>query len=155
MDLNRTLDLKSNPMDSSHFENNFKRTINCPAIRANLNEPIVRSRSAEPEPKTWSRSQKLSDSGSGAWILGSGSTEILCGASDLYANNTMFFSDFLDQIVPEPEPKNLDPRSWSLKFEYRLHSFGAQRTYRRYHCSVTYVTHQWRSYHANFSFLVT
>jgi len=30
MDLYRTLTLKSNPMDSSHFENNFKRTINCP-----------------------------------------------------------------------------------------------------------------------------
>jgi len=35
MDLYRTLDLKSNPMDSSHFENNFKGTINCPATRAN------------------------------------------------------------------------------------------------------------------------
>jgi len=39
MDLYRTLDLKSNLMDSSHFENNFKRTINCPATRANMNEP--------------------------------------------------------------------------------------------------------------------
>jgi len=34
LDLYRTLDLKSNPMDSCHFENNFKRTINCPAIRS-------------------------------------------------------------------------------------------------------------------------
>ena len=34
----RTLDLKSNPMDNSHFENNFKRTINCPVTRANMNE---------------------------------------------------------------------------------------------------------------------
>jgi len=25
----------------------------------------------------------------------------------------------------------------------------------RYHCSVTYVTRQWRSYHENFSFIVT
>jgi len=24
----------------------------------------------------------------------------------------------------------------------------------RYHCSVTYVTWQWRSYHENFSFIV-
>jgi len=29
-----------------------------------------------------------------------------------------------------------------------------QRTYWRYHCSVTYVTQQWRS-HENFSFTVT
>jgi len=35
MDLYRTLDLKSNPMDSSYFENTFKRMINCPATRAN------------------------------------------------------------------------------------------------------------------------
>jgi len=39
MDLYRTLDLKSNPVDSSHFENHFKRTINCPETRANMNEP--------------------------------------------------------------------------------------------------------------------
>jgi len=37
MDLYRTLDLKSSPVDSSHFENNFKRTINCPTTRANMN----------------------------------------------------------------------------------------------------------------------
>jgi len=28
IDLYRTLDLKTNPMDSSHFENNFKQTVN-------------------------------------------------------------------------------------------------------------------------------
>jgi len=39
MDLYRTLDLKSNPMDSSHFGNNFKRMKNCPATRDNVNEP--------------------------------------------------------------------------------------------------------------------
>jgi len=33
------LDLKPNPMDSSHFENNFKRTNNCPASQDNMNEP--------------------------------------------------------------------------------------------------------------------
>jgi len=38
MDFYRTLDLKSKPMDSSHFENNFKRTVNCPATRADMNE---------------------------------------------------------------------------------------------------------------------
>jgi len=37
-DLYRTLDLKYNPVKSSRFENNFKRTINCPATRANMNE---------------------------------------------------------------------------------------------------------------------
>jgi len=41
-DLYRTLDFKSNPMDSSHFENNFKGTINCPITRANMNEPSKR-----------------------------------------------------------------------------------------------------------------
>jgi len=41
LDLYRTLDLKSNPMDSSRFENNFKRTINCPATRADMNEPCT------------------------------------------------------------------------------------------------------------------
>jgi len=41
MDLHGTLDLKSNPMDSSHFESNFKRTKNCPATRANMNEPSI------------------------------------------------------------------------------------------------------------------
>jgi len=39
MDLYRTLTLKSNPMASWHFGNDFKRTKNCPAKRANMNEP--------------------------------------------------------------------------------------------------------------------
>jgi len=38
VDLYRTLDWKTNPMDSSHFENIFKRTTNCPVTRANMNE---------------------------------------------------------------------------------------------------------------------
>jgi len=67
MDLYRTLDLKSSLTDSY----NFKQTINCPATRANMNEP------------------------------------------------------------------------------------SKQRTYWRLHCSVTYVAQQWRSYHENFSFIVT
>jgi len=58
-------------MDNSHFESNFKRTINCLTTRANMNEPSKRM------------------------------------------------------------------TSW------------------RYHCPVTYVTQQWRSYHDNFSFIVT
>jgi len=33
----RTLDLKSNPRN--HFDMNFKRTINCPTTRANINKP--------------------------------------------------------------------------------------------------------------------
>jgi len=35
----RTLDLKSNPVDSSHFDNYFKRTISCPVTRLNMNVP--------------------------------------------------------------------------------------------------------------------
>jgi len=42
MDLYRTLDLKVNPMDSSHFESNFKRTIKCATTRANINDPSKR-----------------------------------------------------------------------------------------------------------------
>ena len=71
MDLCETLDLKFNSMDSSHFDINFKQTINCQTTRANMNESSKR------------------------------------------------------------------------------------RTYWRYHCSVTYVTQQWRSYHENFSLIVT
>jgi len=71
MDLYGTLDLKSNPMDSYHFANNFKRTINCPATRTNMNEP------------------------------------------------------------------------------------SKQRTDWRYHCSVTYVTQQWRRHHENYAFIIT
>jgi len=71
MDLYKTSDLKSDPIDSSQFENNFKQMISYPATWANMNEP------------------------------------------------------------------------------------SKQRTYWRYHCSMTYVTHQWRSYDENFSFIVT
>jgi len=42
MDLYRTLDLKFNPMDSSHFESNFKRMINCLTTRTNMNESSKR-----------------------------------------------------------------------------------------------------------------
>ena len=51
MNFNRTLDFKSNLMDSFHFENNFKRTISCPATRPNANEPSIRNRAVEPDPK--------------------------------------------------------------------------------------------------------
>jgi len=30
-----------------------------------------------------------------------------------------------------------------------------QKTYWRYHCSASYIIQQWRSYHENFSFIVT
>jgi len=40
--LYKTLDLKFNPVDSSRFENTFKRTINCPTTRTNMNEPNKR-----------------------------------------------------------------------------------------------------------------
>ena len=42
MDLYRTLDLKFNPTDRSHFGSNFKRTINCPTTRVNMSEPSKR-----------------------------------------------------------------------------------------------------------------
>jgi len=42
MDLYRTLDLKFNPMDSSHSKSNFTRTINCPTTQADMNEPSKR-----------------------------------------------------------------------------------------------------------------
>ena len=85
MDVHGTLDLKSNSVDSSHFENNFKRTINCPATRAIMNEPNTQQScgsGAEAIFDGWSRSQKLSDGGVGACNLGSGST--VFGASELY-----------------------------------------------------------------------
>jgi len=69
MDLHRTFDLKCNPMGSSRFENNFKRTINCPATRANMNEPSTQQSSgsgAEAMLDGWSRSQKLLDVRAGA-----------------------------------------------------------------------------------------
>jgi len=63
----------------------------------------------------WSRSQRN---------LGSGSTDIVCGASEFYKQCNVF-SDFLDQTVLEPEPKILDAWSWSLKFESRVHGLGS------------------------------
>jgi len=73
LDLYIALDLKSNPMDSSHFENNFKRTINCPATRANMNEPSIRSRAVEPDPKQFcmarTGAKNFLDGGAGAKIL--------------------------------------------------------------------------------------
>jgi len=42
VDLYRTLHLKTNPMDSSHFQNNTKRTKKCPVIGSNMNEPSKR-----------------------------------------------------------------------------------------------------------------
>jgi len=51
MDLHRTLNWNSNPVDSHH--SNFKRTINCPVNRANIYEPSTQrftlSHSLEPE----------------------------------------------------------------------------------------------------------
>jgi len=38
--------------------------------------------------------------------------------------------------ILEPEPKNFDARSWSLKSEYWRNESGTQRTYWRYNCSV-------------------
>ena len=69
------------------FENNFKQTIHCPATRANMNEPSTQQgceAGVEAILDGWSRSQKVLDGGAEAWNLGSGSTEIVCGRSELY-----------------------------------------------------------------------
>ena len=59
--------------------------MNCPATRANMNEPSTQQIcGAGVVLDDWSWSQKLLDGGAGAWNLGSGSTEIVCGASELY-----------------------------------------------------------------------
>jgi len=69
-----------------------------------------------------------------AWNLGSVSTEIVCGASE-DINHAIFFWFFGTNCsgtgaksfwMLESEPKNFDVRSWSwsLKFEYQLHSPG-------------------------------
>jgi len=66
MNLHRTLDLKSNAMDSSHFENSFKRTINCPTTRADMNAPSTQQRcvsGAKAILDGWSRSQNFLDGG--------------------------------------------------------------------------------------------
>jgi len=83
VDLYRTLDLKSNPVDSSHFENTFKRTINCLATRA-----------------------------------------------------------------PAPKPCQ------QLATRANMNLPSKQRAYRRYLCSVAYVTQKWGSYHEHLSFIV-
>jgi len=36
-----------------------------------------------------------------------------------------------------------------------MNELSKQRTYWRYHCFVSCVTEQWRSFHENFSFAVT
>jgi len=57
-------------MDTSHFENNFKRTINFPATRANMNEPSTRNKAVEPDPKKFSMARagakNFLDGGAGA-----------------------------------------------------------------------------------------
>jgi len=86
MRLYRTVDWKSNPMDSSHFENNFKRTIRWPTPRANMNEPSTQQvwgAGAGAILDGWSRSEKLLNGGARAWNFGSGSTEIVREVSDL------------------------------------------------------------------------
>jgi len=69
MGLYRTLDLKFIPMDSPHFENALKRTINCPATRANMNEPSTQQgceAGAEAIFNGWSWGQKILNGGTGA-----------------------------------------------------------------------------------------
>jgi len=108
MDLYRTSDLKFNPMDSSHFENTFKRRINCPTTWAN--EAIVRIRSVKSEPKQfwmagagaktfrwWSRSLKFGFRIHRDSLWGKRAVQII-----------QFFSDFLDQIAPGRSQNLLD-----------------------------------------------
>jgi len=145
MDLHGTLDLKSNPMDSSHFENNLKHTINCPATQADRNEPStqqgcgVRSRSRsnfewlEPEPKTcrwWSQSHKFGfrihrDSQLGKKII-----QIKC-----------FFLIFWTKLFWSRRQKSVDVGAGAKKFrcpelEIWLHSFGVQKTYAQTWCAL-------------------
>jgi len=105
----------------------------------------------------WIRSQKLLDGGAEAWNLGSRSTDTVCGTSELCKKYNFSFWFFGPKCSGYERQKVLDARGWnrSLKFENRLHSLDTQKTYWRFHCSVTYVIEQWRSYHANFSFIVT
>jgi len=42
VDLYITLHLKSNPVDSSHFQNNTKQTKNCPVTGSDMKEPSKR-----------------------------------------------------------------------------------------------------------------
>jgi len=58
-----------------------------------MNEPNISRRAVDPDPypaagtetilQGWSRNYKLLDGGTGAWNLGSASTEIVCWASEL------------------------------------------------------------------------
>jgi len=48
MGLHRTFEFECQSNGQSPFDNNLKRTINCPVTRANMNEPSTQSRAVEP-----------------------------------------------------------------------------------------------------------
>ena len=141
-------------MDSSHFENNFKRSINCPATRAAMNKPSTQhgcgtgsgSRSnfgwLEPEPEIfrwWSRSLKFGFRFHKYclwskweirqcffWLFGPS-----CSAAGAKKFRCL-------ELKPEPEIWVLVPQPWYAEDLLALSLL------------VTYVTQQWRSYLANF-----
>ena len=191
MDLYRTLDLKFNLVDSSQFESNFKRTINCPTTRANMNEPSKRmtywrysgdsrmkkmGSTAGPRKKVGGQHKCLScmvifrcnedwfamikpiKPNIGLWISSEPSPESLqivwnfagWKLSAVYASETSLKMK-LSKKLGEPSrgpAKNLGGAMANPAPSLRTPLW-------RYHCTVTYVTRQWRSYHTNFSFIVT
>jgi len=112
---------------------------------------LVRSRSAEPEPQIfrwWGQSLKFG---------------FRIHRDSLWCKRVIqiiqyFFWFFWTKLSRSRKvldvgagAKKIGARSWrrSLKFECRLHSLVTKRTYRHYHCSVTYLTQQWRCYVLN------
>ena len=81
----------------------------------------------------WARAKAILDGwshtilggGAVAWNLGSGTTDWVGGASELY-NSYNGFHFSMDQFVLEPERKNLGAWNQSLKFEFRLYSTSFQ-----------------------------
>jgi len=178
-------------MDSSHFESNLKRTINCPATRPNTSEPCKRmpywrysgdSRmkkvgvTAGPKKKAgnqhkylfcmvifqcnedWFAMVKPIKPNLGLWISSEPSPESL-------ANGLKFC--WLKVICCVCQPNELERE---IKHKTGVTKQGPAKNLEgnmthpgpplepslwRYHCSVTYVTRQWRGYHENFSFTVT
>jgi len=175
-------------MDSSHFESNFKRTINCPTTRANINEPIKRM-------TYWrysgdSRMKKVGGTEGPRKNVGEPTN-----VSPAWWFSTVMKMDLLTSqtqhrlvnIARRVARKSSDRlkfcwlkvicctcQSNELEREIKQKTRGASRRpaknlrgtmahpdlplelpLRRYHCSVTYVTRQWRSYHEKFSFVVT
>ena len=76
----------------------------------------------------------------------------------------MFFeaTDWYRTLDLEPNPRNSSHFEMNFKrttncpsTRDNMNEFSKQKTDRRYHCSVMYVTQKWRSYHKKFSFIIT